>query len=122
MKRGFLGADTIDFECYADADFPDNDFQLTDADGLPVSGVGFTPIWTVRSFDDAAGLPLISQAVTWVNQSAGQFRIVVAGSAFAALPRTSTATNEPTVFRHQLQDTAGDDRMFFGNLFVYGVI
>ena len=124
MSLASFPAARFDLEAYADADFPGALFSLVDAGGDAIDLTGWTLTYTVRSFDDANGSALISQAVTWVDQDQGQFTIGIDKAAIAALPRNSTSTNTTTLFRHQMKAVNGsqDVRLWFGDLKVWGII
>ena len=124
MSLPSFPAARFDLEAYADADFPGAMFQLVDGGGDPIDLTGWTLTYTVRSFDDAAGAALITQAVTWVDQTQGQFTIGIDKAVIGALPRNSSTTNQTTTFRHQLKAVQGsqDVRLAFGDLRVWGII
>jgi len=121
-----------DFEIYADAAWPENEWQIETQDGNPLNLTGLTLRLTVRSYDDdpnGAVLTVVSgptsgNRIQLVDTINGVFRIWVDEATINAFPRSSATTNEATDFRWQLQYTTGgnDFRLGFGYLRVWGLI
>lgn len=123
--NGLLAAE-VPVYAYAGAAFPPEEIQLVDASDVPWNLTGRLVEWLVKSYDDQGGSPLINirsdapsgDRVEVLSASQGQFRRVIAQATLAALPRTGTATNDFTVFRHELY--VGGVLYCYGDFFLKG--
>ena len=121
MTEVFNGllAGKSDVYAYVGGSFPAEEVQIQDAGGTPYDLTGDVLEWTVKSYDDAGGPPLIYISTTpnldgeIQMLDANTFRRVISSEVLAAkLPRTGTPTNELTMFRHEFYRN--------GELYLYG--